>query len=837
MDTRTIVIGRVGENAAAQVVWPGLLSKWRGLYGEGTVQLAVRRPLDKSPYPAMCEVSGDDVTWTVSAADTAQHGTGECELSYLVGDVVAKSQTWATMILRSLTGDEPGEPPEDPAKAWFTAIQSQIGDLDDLTTKAKDNLVAAINEAAKSGSGGGGSVEMRVDGGYIQYSTDGETWENLIAVADLKGNKGDPGTPGQDGYSPSASVTETDDGAEITITDKTGTTTATVKNGTSDLSLGISGASAGQMIRIRSVDADGTPTAWEAVDGGSTPVMYSVVLTLTNCAANNTAESVQAGAAYTTTLTADTGYTLGTPTVTMGGANITSTAWDASAGTVSILFVTGDVAITCTAAADADTSPVIAGTGQTLDAFGGIYDLSGVCYTAFYPLYSGATKLTLFVADTENISVGTGGKMQFWSDEAFVEYWSAFANKNKESSYTAPSGSTRFRTTLAENGVDDSYAYDNTGHIYFAGKNTKYYGMANIDGTPAGGDSVSTAAAVDNEVMALELSTGATVNPTAYTGLTSDYVTMVQTNYDAFMAEVLGDYNRIPLIVHTDQHGRIGADNPVLKLIGDLTDWYEVSKCVNLGDVVSDRFSAAALQAYLDAARDHIPLSRRLDVYGNHDVWDPDENKKYSVDQKRLSPYFKNIYARRHGNNGYFTVTDDYYNVKYLVISDLEYPDTNDSTRRMSTAQAEFLVTELGADDGYDIVLVSHVPLVMDDTVTSRDTSYTAYLETFLSDAAVNTSFLAMIAARKAKTSGSFADSEGVTHAYDFTGCRSELLMSLHGHTHFEAYKSITGSVTEFAFDWFDGNTFYFAYIDRVQKKFKCWKTEAGAAALEIDIN
>lgn len=237
MDTRTIVIGRVGENEAAQVVWPGLLAKWRGLYGEGTVQLAVRRALDKSPYPAVCAVDGDDVTWTVSAADTAQHGTGECELSYLVGDVVAKSQTWATLTLRSLTGEEPGEPPEDPAKAWFAAIQSQIGDLADLTTKAKDNLVAAINEAAKSGSGGGGSVEMRVADGYIQYSTDGETWENLIAVADLKGDtgpqgpKGDTGAAGQDGYSPSASVAETDDGAEISIIDKTGTTTATVKNG------------------------------------------------------------------------------------------------------------------------------------------------------------------------------------------------------------------------------------------------------------------------------------------------------------------------------------------------------------------------------------------------------------------------------------------------------------------------------------------------------------------------------------------------------------------------------------------------------------------------------
>lgn len=37
-------------------------------------------------------------------------------------------------------------------------IQSQIGDLAGLTTEAKENLVAAINEAARSGGGGGGST-------------------------------------------------------------------------------------------------------------------------------------------------------------------------------------------------------------------------------------------------------------------------------------------------------------------------------------------------------------------------------------------------------------------------------------------------------------------------------------------------------------------------------------------------------------------------------------------------------------------------------------------------------------------------------------------------------
>lgn len=45
-------------------------------------------------------------------------------------------------------------------------------------------------------------VYMRVSGGYIQYSTDNATWKNVIAVADLKGDKGDKGDPGQNGTTP-----------------------------------------------------------------------------------------------------------------------------------------------------------------------------------------------------------------------------------------------------------------------------------------------------------------------------------------------------------------------------------------------------------------------------------------------------------------------------------------------------------------------------------------------------------------------------------------------------------------------------------------------------------
>lgn len=100
------------------------------------------------------------------------------------------------------------KPRKRPAEYVFTPadqltlrkLESMIGNLADLTTKAKENLVAAINEAAKPGSGGAGSIDLRTADGYIQYSNDGgATWENLIALADLKGEKGEKGDTGATG--------------------------------------------------------------------------------------------------------------------------------------------------------------------------------------------------------------------------------------------------------------------------------------------------------------------------------------------------------------------------------------------------------------------------------------------------------------------------------------------------------------------------------------------------------------------------------------------------------------------------------------------------------------
>lgn len=191
-----IPLGRTGENEAARIAFT--LAPFEEVFPGGTPALLVKRKGDSAAYPVTLTVEGLTAYWTVTSADTDKSGFGQCELQWHLGDTLAKSNKFDFIVVPALEAG--AEPPDEPSKRWFDAIQAQIGDISKLTTKAKDNLVAAINEAARSGGGsGGGTIDMRVSGGYIQYSNDGVTWENLIAVSELKGEAGPQGIPGADG--------------------------------------------------------------------------------------------------------------------------------------------------------------------------------------------------------------------------------------------------------------------------------------------------------------------------------------------------------------------------------------------------------------------------------------------------------------------------------------------------------------------------------------------------------------------------------------------------------------------------------------------------------------
>ena len=97
--------------------------------------------------------------------------------------------------------DPSGDTSTDPTLAVWAQILARMGSLDDLTTEAKNTLVAAINEAAQTGGGGG-------DGGYLwrpTVSAAGEiSWERsksttAPAAENIKGPKGDQGAKGDTG--------------------------------------------------------------------------------------------------------------------------------------------------------------------------------------------------------------------------------------------------------------------------------------------------------------------------------------------------------------------------------------------------------------------------------------------------------------------------------------------------------------------------------------------------------------------------------------------------------------------------------------------------------------
>lgn len=194
-----IFLRHAGEENALRVAFD--LQEFEAHWPGGVPALLVRRPIssmDAAAYPVPLSVEGRTAFWTVSASDTECSGYGKAQLQWRVGGTLAKSCVYDTVCAPSLLAGD--APPDAPSKAWFEAIQAQIGDLSKLTTKAKENLVAAINEAARTGGGsGGGTIDMRVSGGYIQYSNDGVTWENLIAVSDLKGEAGPQGLKGDTG--------------------------------------------------------------------------------------------------------------------------------------------------------------------------------------------------------------------------------------------------------------------------------------------------------------------------------------------------------------------------------------------------------------------------------------------------------------------------------------------------------------------------------------------------------------------------------------------------------------------------------------------------------------
>ncbi len=151
---------------------------------------------------------------------------------------------------------------------------------------------------------------------------------------------------------------------------------------------------------------------------------YSITNNLTHVTTSNAAASVAENAAYAAALTAADGYDLADVSVTMGGADITETAY--ADGAISIAAVTGDLVITATAI----SAPVVNTVKNLFDkntmvTTGSFVNTSGVVATsqgskyATVPVTGGKTYAMQKTSVASNAvwNNGAAGLIGFYNDD------------------------------------------------------------------------------------------------------------------------------------------------------------------------------------------------------------------------------------------------------------------------------------------------------------------------------------------------------------------------------------------------------------------------------------
>lgn len=243
--------------------------------------------------------------------------------------------------------DPNADPSTKPTLPVWAQLQAQIGDLSNLTTEDKTSLVAAINEAAKSGGGSGGKDGTGIES--ITYKGEDEFGGNVYTVLltdgtsyDITAPKGADGAAGADGVTPHIGdngnwyLGTTDTGkpsrGETGLQGPVGPQGPQGEKGedaATDLTLGLTGATVGQIAKIAAVDASGVPTAWSPVDmpsGGETWELINEV-TLSEDAMAVAFDKDKSGAAFALRKFAVFGWTKGSnASNTNGGAICINTA-------------------------------------------------------------------------------------------------------------------------------------------------------------------------------------------------------------------------------------------------------------------------------------------------------------------------------------------------------------------------------------------------------------------------------------------------------------------------------------------------------------------------------
>ena len=253
-------------------------------------------------------------------------------------------------------------PDPDPELPVWSQILAQIGNLEDLNTTARDNLVEAINEAAMTGGGSSavGGLTTAVKRLLLSLLKNAVYTSNMSTViAQLErlwsGTGDDPdegGNSGGDGGS--------DNGGGSDEGGNSGGDGGTDNGGGSDEGGGSGegggtddGGGSGE--GGGSDDGGGSNEGGDSGDdgedsGGTLPVSCLVTNYLINVTTSNDALAVAGGASYTATLTPASGHYIRSVQVTMGGRDITDGVY--ANGIIHIVSVTGDIIIRAGAEVD-----------------------------------------------------------------------------------------------------------------------------------------------------------------------------------------------------------------------------------------------------------------------------------------------------------------------------------------------------------------------------------------------------------------------------------------------------------------------------------------------------
>lgn len=122
-----------------------------------------------------------------------------------------------------------------------------------------------------------------------------------------------------------------------------------------------------------------------------------------------------------------------------------------------------------------DTSPIIIDYDKRYNPGGSVSDYAGRCITDAYAFTSVTNE------DRYLISYGMQNSLIVYQDGAYKDYWNYNSVQSEQRTVGLAIGCDQVKFTLEMSMLDDCYAYqESTGIIFFAGKNSIYYGHRNI---------------------------------------------------------------------------------------------------------------------------------------------------------------------------------------------------------------------------------------------------------------------------------------------------------------------------------------------------------------------